>query len=63
MLALHQYHLFLSLLFILVSAYKLAGSQFSLSTSAYLVSIFIMFLLDVLTRRYITFKVISIQER
>ena len=34
----------LSPLFILVSTYKLAGSQFSLSTSVYRISIFIMFL-------------------
>ena len=35
---------FLSLLFILVSAYKLARSQFSLPTSVNRISIFIIFL-------------------
>ena len=53
---------FLSLLFILVSTYKLAGSRFSLSTSVSRISnshnVF-----ETTTRRYITFMVISEQER
>ena len=57
----HNIILFLSLLFILVSIYKLARSQFSLSTSVNRISIFIIFKL--LTRSYITFKAISVQER
>ena len=60
-MSLGKISIFSSLLFILVSAYKLARSQFSLSTSVYRISIFLFFKL--LTRSYIAFKVISVQER